>query len=63
MTFNQQLINKLKELKYFCSMHDVRCRDCIYKKDDCQINMLTNELSADIPQDWDLERIEELIDS
>jgi len=25
--------------------------------------MLTNELSADIPQDWDLERIEELIDS
>lgn len=63
MTFNQQLINKLKELKYFCSMHDVRCRDCIYKKDDCQINMLTNELSADIPQDWDIERIEEIIDS
>ena len=63
MTFNQQLINKLKELKYFCSMHDAHFKDCIYKKDDCQINMLTNELSADIPQDWDLERIEELIDS
>ena len=62
-TFNQQLMNKLKEVKYFCSMHDAHCNNCIYKRNNCMINELAGELSADIPQDWDLKKVEEIIDS
>lgn len=63
MMFEKHFLNKLKEIKYYCSKHDSNCNNCIYKRNNCLLLDLSKKLSLTVPKNWNLEKVKEMLDS
>lgn len=60
------VIQKLKQIKSYCSKHE-DCQNCMYRfGTDCRIQMVINKLHGGYgteydPKDWKLDRVEEIL--
>ena len=61
MITDKQIIEILKNIKGYC-MHNTDCYNCKFvdKRDECQIFKLSEVLNF-LPCDWDIKKIEEII--
>ena len=61
------IIQKLKQIKSYCSKHE-DCQNCVYRYGtNCRIQMVVNKLhggygTENDPKDWNLDRVEEILD-
>lgn len=58
----KQFIKMLKNIKEYCIKTSCFNNDkkCVFRKDACQLQVLARRL-YDLPANWDIEKIEELI--
>ena len=68
------VLNKLKQIQHYCRKHreEGGCETCVYYKisklnevysfGSCRINSAVDTLYDKWPQEWDLEKLEEILD-
>lgn len=57
----KQILQKLKQIKKYCTEHDNFCSNCVYRtRKDCRIQMVADLLVV-VPDEWDLEKVEEIL--
>lgn len=59
----KQILQKLRQIKKYCAEHDNHCHNCVYDTErfDCVWMSITNQMHNECPDEWDLERVEEIL--